>query len=104
MAEMVNMSAHTGIFYLRLVWFRNLDFCLSRRSGFLLDGCAVAGTWRTLSMAHLSLLNYIFLIGIVGGWVQLDPLGTTATNRPIVPTPGDYEDGEIGEMMNGRGN
>jgi hypothetical protein len=30
----------------------------------------------------------------------LGPLGTTATNRPIVPAPGDYDDGEIG----GRGN
>jgi hypothetical protein len=28
-----------------------------------------------------------------GGEVQLGPLGTAATNRPIVPTPGDY-DGE----------
>jgi hypothetical protein len=27
------------------------------------------------------------------------PLGTAATNRPIVPTPGDYDDGEIGGMM-----
>jgi hypothetical protein len=34
----------------------------------------------------------------VGGWVQLGPLGTTATNRPIVPASGDY-DGEIGEMI-----
>jgi hypothetical protein len=33
----------------------------------------------------------------------LGPLGTAATNRPIVPTPGDYDDGEIGEMI-GRGN
>jgi hypothetical protein len=33
----------------------------------------------------------------------LGPLGTTATNRPIVPAPGDY-DGEIGGMMIGRGN
>jgi hypothetical protein len=30
-------------------------------------------------------------------------LGTTATNRPIVPAPGDYDDGEIGGMI-GRGN
>jgi hypothetical protein len=35
----------------------------------------------------------------VGG-VQLSPLGTAATNRPIVPAPGD---GEIGGMI-GRGN
>jgi hypothetical protein len=33
----------------------------------------------------------------------LGPLGTEATNRPIVLTPGDYDDGEIGGMI-GRGN
>jgi hypothetical protein len=33
----------------------------------------------------------------------LGPLDTAATNRPIVPTPFDYEDGEIGGMI-GRGN
>jgi hypothetical protein len=36
--------------------------------------------------------------------VQLGPLGTAATNRLIVPAPGDYNDGEIGGMMIGRGN
>jgi hypothetical protein len=40
----------------------------------------------------------------VGGGVQLGPLGTAATNRPIVPAPGDYYDGEIGGMMIGKGN
>jgi hypothetical protein len=34
----------------------------------------------------------------------LGPLGTAATNRPIVPAPGDYDDTEIGGMMNGKGN
>jgi hypothetical protein len=43
-----------------------------------------------------------FLIGIVGGGVQLGPLSTVATNRPIVSAPGDY-DGEICGM-NGKGN
>jgi hypothetical protein len=37
-----------------------------------------------------------------GGWSQLSPLGTAATNRPIVPAPDDY-DGEFGEII-GRGN
>jgi hypothetical protein len=41
------------------------------------------------------------LIGIVGVRVQWGPLGTVATNRPIVPTPGDYDDGEIRGMMIG---
>jgi hypothetical protein len=33
----------------------------------------------------------------------MSPLGTAATNRPILPFPGDYDDGEIGGMI-GRGN
>jgi hypothetical protein len=33
-----------------------------------------------------------FLIGIVGGGFQLDPLGTAAINMPIVLAPGDYDD------------
>jgi hypothetical protein len=39
----------------------------------------------------------------VGVGVQLGPLGTAATNRPIVPAPSDYDDGEIGGMI-GEGN
>jgi hypothetical protein len=34
----------------------------------------------------------------------MGPLGTAATNRPIVPAPGDYDDGETRGMMIGRGN
>jgi hypothetical protein len=41
---------------------------------------------------------------VEGGGVQLGPPGTMATNRPIVPTLGDYDDGVIGEMMIGSGN
>jgi hypothetical protein len=37
----------------------------------------------------------------VGSGVQLDPLGTAATNRPIVPAPGDYDDGELVERLAG---
>jgi hypothetical protein len=47
-------------------------------------------------------LNF-FKIGIVESGVQLGPLGTAATNMPIVPAPGDYDDGEIGGMID-RGN
>jgi hypothetical protein len=39
----------------------------------------------------------------MGSGVQLGPLGTAATNRPVVPAQGDYDDGEIGGMI-GRGN
>jgi hypothetical protein len=43
----------------------------------------------------------IFLICIMGGrWSQLSPLGTAATNSPIMPAPGDYDDdGEFGGMI-----
>jgi hypothetical protein len=42
---------------------------------------------------------YIFKFGNRGGGVQLGPLGITATDRPIVPALGDYDDGEIGGMI-----
>jgi hypothetical protein len=47
-------------------------------------------------------LNGVKLIGIMGSGVQLGPLGTAATNRPIVPAPGYYNDGEIGGMIGKR--
>jgi hypothetical protein len=34
----------------------------------------------------------------------MGPLGTSATEWPIVPAPGDYDDGEFGIMKIGRGN
>jgi hypothetical protein len=34
----------------------------------------------------------------------LGSLGTAATNTPTVQTPGEYDDGEFGGMMIGRGN
>jgi hypothetical protein len=40
----------------------------------------------------------------MGGGVQLGSLGTIGTNRPIVPAPCDYDDGEIDGMMIGKGN
>jgi hypothetical protein len=39
-----------------------------------------------------------------GGGVQLSPLGTAATNRPIVPAPGYYDDGEMSGIVIGRRN
>jgi hypothetical protein len=35
---------------------------------------------------------------------KLGPLGTSATECPIVPAPGDYDDGEFGGIKFGRGN
>jgi hypothetical protein len=34
----------------------------------------------------------------------MGPLGTSATEWPIVPAPGDYDDGEFAGMKIGRGN
>jgi hypothetical protein len=42
-------------------------------------------------------------VGIVRGGVQLGAFGTAVTNRPIVPAPGDHDNGDIGGMI-GRGN
>jgi hypothetical protein len=47
---------------------------------------------------------FTFLIGMERGRVQLGPLGPATTNKPVVPAPGEYDDGEIGGMMIGRGN
>jgi hypothetical protein len=50
-------------------------------------------------------MKLIFLKFIL--WVvesKLGPLGTSATNWPIVPAPGDCEDAEFGGMKIGRGN
>jgi hypothetical protein len=38
---------------------------------------------------------------IVGVGVQLGPLDTAATNRPIVPAPGDYDDEKLVEWLAG---
>jgi hypothetical protein len=65
-----------------------------------MSSCATGGFSRK---APLHEVSYFFLIGIVGAGVQLGPLGTEATNRPIVPAPSDYGDGEVGAMT-GRGN
>jgi hypothetical protein len=43
-----------------------------------------------------------FLIRIVGNGVQLGPLGTSATDWPIVPVPGEYGDEEFGGMKIGK--
>jgi hypothetical protein len=39
-----------------------------------------------------------------GGGVQVGPFGTAATSMPIMAAPGDYDDGEIGGVMIGKGN
>jgi hypothetical protein len=46
-----------------------------------------------------------FFLSFLGG-LTLSPLGTSATNRPTVPAPGDDDDdcGAVGGMRIGRGN
>jgi hypothetical protein len=58
--------------------------------------------WR---MLYLYYVLQIILFNLHSGGVEskLGPLGTPATYWPIVPAPGDCEDGEFGGM-NGRGN
>jgi hypothetical protein len=46
----------------------------------------------------------IFIIRIEGGGVELSPLGTPASEWPIVLARGDFDDGEFGGMKIGRGN
>jgi hypothetical protein len=55
-----------------------------------------------VSKIHLST---IFLIRIVGVESKLGPFDTAAVYCPIVPAPGDCDDGELfGGMKIGRGN
>jgi hypothetical protein len=53
--------------------------------------------------------NYLIQVQTInshngGGGVQLGPLGTAATDWPIVPAPGYYDDGEFGGIKIRRGN
>jgi hypothetical protein len=58
-------------------------------------------TWHDIEGTELKVHIPFFIIGIVGGGVQLGPLGTAATRRPIVPVLGDYDDGELVEWLAG---
>jgi hypothetical protein len=49
----------------------------------------------------LNLYSTVFFNLYIGGGIR-GPLGTAVTSRPLVPAPGDYDDGEIGGMI-GRG-
>jgi hypothetical protein len=59
---------------------------------------------RNRTPAFQILASRFFFIRLVGGGVQLGPLGTSATVWPVVHAPGFYDDGEFGEMKIGRGN
>jgi hypothetical protein len=59
---------------------------------------------RTRAAAVGSQRLLFFLNLHSGGGVQMGSLGTSATEWPIVPAPGDYDDGDFGGMKIGRGN
>jgi hypothetical protein len=63
-------------------------------------------TWDRTRVSAVEIRRLIFFneIGIMRGGVELGPLGTMATSRSIVPPSSDYDDGEIGGLMIGRGN
>jgi hypothetical protein len=54
-----------------------------------------------------SSLYYLYIVifynWYIGWWSSIGPLDTAATNRPIVPASGDYDDEELGGII-GRGN
>jgi hypothetical protein len=61
-----------------------------------------SGSKNKYLLSRWFLARLFFLIRLMGGGVQLGPLGTAATDWPIVPVPGDC--GAIGGMKIGRGN
>jgi hypothetical protein len=75
-------------------------FCESQNGSIISQS---SGT-TALDQHDLVLLKLFFNSNSWGGGVQLGPLRTAATNRPIVPAAGDYGHGEIGGMMIGKGN
>jgi hypothetical protein len=90
---------HIFFLYLRSVYLGEL----LRSSKTELGHCNTSGKLNTTGFSQFRKIMIFFLICIRGGGVQLGPLGTAATNRPIVSTPGDYDDAEICGMI-GRGN
>jgi hypothetical protein len=58
---------------------------------------------RMIGCIGTSLQLHLVFNWYSAGGVQLGPLGTASTNSPILPAPGDYDDGEIGGMI-GKGN
>jgi hypothetical protein len=88
----------------RILTFRNRDSFFRERNSPVVTLSASSVKQVSSRTILPEVLDRMLKIGIVEGGVQLGPLGTAATNRPIAPAPGDYDDGEIGGMMIGRGN
>jgi hypothetical protein len=71
--------------------------------------CTRANTeWKIKEITHHGATLFVCVhragIRVVGGGVQLGPFCTSATSWSIVLAPGDYEEGEFGGMIIGRGN
>jgi hypothetical protein len=86
----------------RIVWFfRPLKYphCCWRklRTNWYYTRCSLY--LRQIQGADLYRANWKFPLNS-----KLGPLGTSATEWPILPAPGDYDDGEFGGMKIGRGN
>jgi hypothetical protein len=65
-------------------------YIVSEEGRFLVDGFVTAST---ISFGYsLSIRPCLILFWYSGAGVQLGPFGTAATNKPIVPAPGDYDD------------
>jgi hypothetical protein len=62
----------------------------------------VAKSSKYMTLLHHS--SSIFFSSVSWGGVRLSPLGTSATNWPIVPAPDDDECGAVGGIRIGRGN
>jgi hypothetical protein len=83
---------------------RTMDKVQHKNSTMAFSYILYTSNWVSAQVA--SAVKTVFLISKWrgGGGVQLGPLVTTATNKPIVPAPGDHDDAEIGGIMIGRRN
>jgi hypothetical protein len=97
---MCNMLMHTFRTFCRKI------YCKHIRRNFELIFCIKQNHHTAhMSFAEIALAFYFFNSNSEGkDGVQLGSLGISANNWPLVPTPGDYEDGEFGGMVIGKGN
>jgi hypothetical protein len=120
-----SISGMWGSFRVPFKFLSSLEECASRQGALGLKlwsglwGCGSVPTYRPVPQINLeattsrviyvtfcvlNTLSIYLKIGILAGGVQLGPLGTAATNMPIVPAPGGDDEGGIGGMIIGRGN
>jgi hypothetical protein len=80
------------------MWLKRNHNCIQNFS------CLVEKIVSKSIQNDITLLDWLSFFRIVGGGVPMGPLVTSATEWPIVPAPGDYDDGEFGGMKIGSGN